>query len=161
MTPRVVVDGTVKPVGHYTGTIKFVIGLKPPHKAEEERFVQEVQDPTSPRFHMFLSPEEWNARFAPSEEDEQAVLHWAASNDIRVTQRYPNRLIIDMEAPAETIEKAFDVTINRYEANGEVDYSNDRDPTLPPELDGIIASVTGLNNIDRLHPAGAMPHSGR
>jgi len=67
-----------------------------------------------------------------------------------VTKRYPNRLLVDMEAPVDTVEKALGVTINTYRVNGEVDYSNDRDPTLPPELQEIVQAVEGLNNIQRM-----------
>jgi len=151
MTPREVQDGTAKLVGHYTGEVRFVVALKHPHPKEEEKFLREVQDPGSPRFHLFLSPEEWNAHFAPSPEDEQAVVHWAAANNIMVAQRYPNRLLVDMQASADTVEKALGVTINNYRVNGEVDYSNDRDPQIPTELQDIVQSIEGLNTIQRMH----------
>lgn len=152
--PREVLDGTAKLLGHYEGeSLRLALALSPPHKEEEEKFLEELQNRSSPQFHKFLTPEEWNTRFAPSAEDEQKVADWATASGFSVTKRYPNRLIIDVEAPVEAVEHAFHVTINRYQLGDEVDFSNDRDPVLPPSLTGILQAVLGLNNIQRLRPA--------
>jgi Pro-kumamolisin, activation domain/Bacterial Ig-like domain (group 3) len=155
-TPNVVIDGTAKFVGHYNPNqmVRLVIGLQPPHMAEEEQFLEELQTKGSPQFHHFLTAEEWNARFAPSAQDEQAVVDWATAQGLTPTYRYPNRLLVDVEAPIAMIEKAFNVTINSYQLNATTtSFSNDRDPAIPASLAGIIHSVGGLNNLQLLHPA--------
>jgi len=158
--PHEVWDGTAKLLGHYEGEpLRLVLALNPPHKEQEEAFLKELQDRSSPNFHRFLLPEEWNARFAPSAEDEQAVADWAAASGFSVTKRYPNRLIIDVEAPVDAVEKAFHVTINRYEVGDDIDFSNDRDPVMPPSLAGTLQAVLGLNNIQRMRPAAHYPTS--
>jgi len=119
--------------------------------AEEEELLRELQDKNSPQFHKFLSQEEWNARFAPSREDEQAVVDWAKSQGLTVTQRYPNRLLVDVEAPVASIEKALNVSINHYQLGNKLFYSNDRDPSLPAHLAHIVQSVLGLNNLEVAH----------
>jgi hypothetical protein len=152
-TPPQVLEGSAKLVSHYSPEqkLRLVLAVKPPHMAEEERFLQELQTKGSPNFHAFLTPEQWNERFAPSAEDEQKVVDWARSQGLTVTNRFPNRLLVDLEAPAGTIEKAFGVTINNYRVGDEVDFSNDRDPVLPESLSGLVYSVQGLNNIQRMH----------
>ena len=131
--------------------LRLVLAVKPPHMAEEEQFLQELQTRGTPNFHKFLTPEQWNARFAPSAEDEQKVVDWAESQGFTVTNRYAHRLIVDVEAPAGVIENAFNVTMNNYEVDGKVRFANDRDPILPSHLAGIVYSVQGLNNIQRMH----------
>jgi hypothetical protein len=135
--------------------LRVVLAIKPPHLAEEEKFIQELQTKGSPNFHKFLTLEEWNKRFAPSVEDEQKVVDWAKSQGLTVTKRYSHRLIVDLEAPAGTLEKVFGVTINNYQVNDEVDFSNDRDPVIPASLEGLVYSVQGLNSIQRDHGARA------
>ena len=155
-TPNVVMDGTAKLVGHYNPNqmLRLVIGLQPPHMAEEEQFLEELQTKGSPQFHHFLTAEEWNARFAPSAQDEQAVVDWATAQGLTPTYRYPNRLLVDVEAPIAMIEKAFNVTINSYQLDATTtSFSNDRDPAIPASLAGIIHSVGGLNNLQVLRPA--------
>jgi hypothetical protein len=155
-TPRKVLDGTAILTGHYdsTRTLRLALAVQPPHMAEEEAFLTALQTKGSPQFHQFLTADEWNARFAPSVEDEQKVVDWAVSQGLTITNRFANRLLVDVEAPAGVIEKAFDISINEYQVptrSGEVetDFANDRDPAIPVRLSGILSSVAGLNSIQR------------
>ena len=152
-TPPQVIDGTAELVGHYDPQqkLRLVLGVKVPHLAEEEQFLANVHNPDSPEFHHFLTAEEWNARFAPSPEDEQKVVDWAISQGLTVTNRYPNRLIVDVEGTSGAIEKAFAVTINRYQVESDVEFSNDREPAVPESLSGVLSGVLGLNSIQRVH----------
>ena len=133
--------------------LRLVFALKPPHLEEEEQFLNQLQNRDSPLFHKYLSETEWNQRFAPSAQDEQAVVAWAQSQGLSITQRYPNRLLVDVEAPVAIIEKALDVAINRYQMGSSTYYSNDRDPALPAQFVGVVHAVLGLNNIEVAHAA--------
>ena len=78
------------------------------------------------------------------------MVDWATSNGLTISQRYPSRLIVDVEGPVATIEKAVNVSINSYSLNGKSYFSNDRDPQIPASLANILTSVLGLNNIQRM-----------
>lgn len=152
--PLEVQNGKAALLGHYNNPqqmLRLVITLQPPHPAQEEEFLRQLQDPASPNFHQFLSQSEWAERFAPSAEDEQAVVTWAQNQGLSVTQRYPNRLVVDVEAPVAVIEKTFAVAINSYQISSETYFSNDRDPSIPAALGNVIHSVMGLNNIQVMH----------
>src|SRR5947209_217701 len=154
-TPRKVQDGTAALVGHYEPTqrLRLTLGLLPPHLVEERQFLESLQTKGSHDFHQFLTAEEWTKRFDPSLEDEQAVMDWATAQGLTVTHRFPNRLIVDVEGTAGTIEKAFGVTINTYQVGSRTGFSNDRDLQIPSSLSSILLSVGGLNNLDVAHPA--------
>jgi Pro-kumamolisin, activation domain/Abnormal spindle-like microcephaly-assoc'd, ASPM-SPD-2-Hydin len=154
-TPRRVQDGTATLVGHYNPNqmLRLTLGLQPPHVDEERQFLESLQTKGSHDFHQFLSAEEWTTRFDPSVEDEQAVVDWATAQGLTVTHRFPNRLLVDVEGTAGTIEKAFGVTINSYQVGTKTIYSNDRDPQIPLSLIDIVHSVGGLNNLEVMHPA--------
>jgi hypothetical protein len=153
-TPLPVLDGSAKLSEHYKPEqmLRLAIGLQQPRPDAEKQFLQELQDRKSPNFQHFLKPEEWNARFAPSKKAEQSIVDWAKSQGLTVTHRYPNRLIVDVEAPVATIEKAFNVTINSYKLGSKSFFSNDRDPVIPASLAGKVQAVIGLNNLNQLHP---------
>ena len=155
-TPQAVREGRAAMVSHYNSDqkLRLVLNLQPPHQADEDAFIKDLVTKGSPGFHKFLSQEEWNARFAPSVEDEQAVVDWAQSVGLTVTKRYPNRLLVSVEGTAATIETAFGVTINNYQVGDEIDFSNDRNPVIPSRLTGILSAVAGLNNIERVHRMG-------
>ena len=147
-TPYALQNGSAQLVGRFNPQqmLRLVLALQPPHMQEEEAFLRELQDPDSPNFHQFLTEEQWNARFAPSEQDEEAVVQWAQSQGLTITARFPNRLLVDVEAPVATIEKAFNVNLNAYQVGTESKFSNDRDPSIPASLANIVHAVLGLNN---------------
>jgi len=75
-TPVEVVSGAAKLVGRYNpeSKLRLTLGLNAPKMAEQEKFLKELQDKSSPNFHKYLTAEQWNARFAPSVADEQMVI---------------------------------------------------------------------------------------
>ncbi len=161
-TPPEVVSGVAVKLDHYdpANMLRLAITLNPPHPLQERQFLEDVQNKKSPLFHQFLTPEQWNQRFAPTPESEQAVVDWAKSQGLTITHRYHHRLAVDVEAPAGVIEKALNITINSYRMPA-VDglpertvYSNDRDPAIPSNLQSIVFAVLGLNSIEVARPAG-------
>src|SRR5664279_480646 len=152
-TPRAVQNGNAQFAGHYDPQqmLRLVFALQPPHMQQEEEFIRQLQDPDSPQFHQFLTEAQWDERFAPSIQDEQAVVAWAQTQGLTITSRYSNRLLVDVEAPVAAIEKALNVSINSYQIGPSSHFSNDRDPSIPAALGNVIRSVHGLNNIDVVH----------
>lgn len=152
---RPVVQGAAHLEGHYSDTsmLRLAIALKPPKLEEERQFLAQLQDKKSPLFHHYLSAAAWNARFSPAAADEQAVVDWLQSAGLTVTQRYPNRLLVDVEAPVTTIERALGIQINSYTAGNTAFFSNDRAPSLRPDLVNIVWAVLGLNSLEQERPA--------
>lgn len=151
--PAGVANGAAQLVGHLDPTqmLRLVIGIQPPHMEDEEALLEQLHTKESPQFHQFLTEGQWNAQFAPAAEDEKAVVDWAESQGLTVTHRFGHRLLVDVEGPAATIEKAFGVTLNLYQVAGSTRFSNDRDPQVPASLGTIIHAVIGLNNIHMAH----------
>src|ERR1700683_3829987 len=139
--------------------LRLILGLQHPNPDGEEKFVSDLQDRQSADFHHFLTAEQWNARFSPSESDEQAVLDWANSQGLTVTQRYANRLLVDVEGSVATIEKALGLSINRYQLGAKSFFSNDRDPSISASLGGILHSIGGLNSYQVLKSGSNFGHA--
>jgi hypothetical protein len=154
LVPPAVTNGTASAGGSFGSSqmLRLVIGLQHPHMADEEQFLEALHTKGSPEFMHFLTADEWNARFSPSPQDEQAVVDWAQANGLTISQRFANRLLVDVEAPVSAIEAALGVKINSYAINGASYYSNDRNPAVPAALGSIVHSVGGLNNIQVMKP---------
>jgi hypothetical protein len=166
-TPPHVLDGTATLVNHYEPSkmLRLAIALTPPHPTEEKKYLEDIQNKQSPNFHHYLSADEWNERFGPSVESEQAVVNWAQSQGLTVTHRYKNRLLVDLEGQSSAIEKALHVTINSYrvpsrsaQAEVRTAFSNDRDPVLPAEISNVVQAVLGLNSLEGMQPASSRGH---
>jgi hypothetical protein len=147
--PPAVTNGTAVAAGSFSSSqmLRLVFGLQHPNMAGEEQFLEALHTKGSPEFMHFLTADEWSARFSPSTQDEQAVVDWAQAQGLTVTQRFANRLLVDVEAPVSAIEAALSVKINSYAIGGRSCYSNDRNPAVPAALGNIVHSVGGLNNI--------------
>jgi len=90
-TPVEVLNGTAQLVGRYApqSKMRLTLGLSRQKMAEQEKFLAELQDKKSPKFHKYLPAEQWNARFAPSAKNEQAVIDWATSNGLKSRSAIP------------------------------------------------------------------------
>jgi len=155
ITPNEVMTGSASLQGPLDGAqkLRLVIALFPPNLEKENKFLADLQTKGSPAFGKFLTANEWNKRFAPTPAQEKAVVDWAVSQGFTITNRYSNRLLVDVEAPVATIEQAFGLKINNYlMADGKQRFSADGDPVVPSSLLGIVQNVQGLNNMRVLHP---------
>jgi hypothetical protein len=64
-TPGAVKSGDAVMTAHYNPSqmLRLTLGLQPPHVAEEQEFLQQLQIKGKGGFHKFLSAEEWTKRF--------------------------------------------------------------------------------------------------
>lgn len=152
-----------------TNVLDLAIGLPVRNPEELSELLRELYDPASPNFHQFLTPPEFAARFGPTVADYEAVAAFARSSGLTVRKQHPNRLLLDVEGPADAVERAFNVTLRTYRHPTEA-----RDffaPDTPPQVAAnlAIADVSGLENftapfpLSHLRPAaagGAAPNSG-
>jgi hypothetical protein len=163
LSPSVVTGDTPQSVASGQATLqaqldpdqdmRLTLVLQPPRSAELERLIADQQDPTSPRFHQFLTFDQWKARFAPSNADVRRVTAWARSAELTVRQTFRNNLAVQVVGTVAAVQNAFGVTMNRYAAGGQTFFSNDRDPHLPQALVGVVKDITGLNGAQIAQPA--------
>ena len=136
----VVLNGQAQAVGHLPATqvMRLVLVLPLRHQPELESFLQELYDPSSPSYRHFLNVKEFTARFGPSQEDYDAVIHFAEANGLAVVATSRNRLNVDVKASVASIEKVFHVTMGVYQhpTENRTFYAPDREPTadLPFQL---------------------------
>ncbi len=126
--------------------LHLAIGLPVRDATALDAFVRSVSDPSSSSYRQYLTPEQFTERFGPTEHDYQSVIDFAQSNGLTVSATHPNRMIVDVEAPAAAIERAFHVTLRLFKHPTE-----DRDfyaPDTEPVVDQAvpILHIGGLDN---------------
>src|SRR5262245_55017476 len=85
--------------------LELAIGLPLRNQKELGELMGQLYDPHSSNYHKFLTPEEFTARFGPSEEEYEAVIGFAQSNGLVITSRHPNRVVLDVEGSAAGVEQ--------------------------------------------------------
>ena len=141
-------NGQAQSLGRLPATqvMRLVLVLPLRHQPELENFLQELYDPSSPSYRHFLTVEEFTARFGPTQEDYDAVIHFAEANGLAVVGTSRNRMNVDVKASVASIEKAFHVTMGAYQhpTENRAFYAPDREPTV--DLPFQLWHVSGLDN---------------
>lgn len=152
--PDVVASGLAPIVGHLAGTQRLSLAISLPlrNQAELDDFLQRLYDPQSASYHQYLSVQEFAQRFAPTEADFEGLRKFADANGLNIVDAPANRMVLDVEAPAASIEAAFHVTLNLYQhpTEGRTFYAPDSEPTV--NLDVPLLHVSGLDNFSLLQP---------
>ncbi|MGD0614113.1 MAG: protease pro-enzyme activation domain-containing protein, partial [Verrucomicrobiota bacterium] len=150
--PEVISSLTPKGRLPATNQLWLAIGLPLRDAAGLDNFLAQVYDPASPNYRRFLTLEEVTARFGPTVEDYEAVIHFARTNGLAVTATYGNRLVLDVAGPAAAVEKAFHVTLRTYRHPTEARdfFAPDTEPVVDAALP--VVDIEGLSDFWRPHP---------
>ncbi|HKA56161.1 MAG TPA: protease pro-enzyme activation domain-containing protein, partial [Candidatus Binatia bacterium] len=135
----------------FTTEHNIVIGLGLRNHAALEQFLTDVQDPASAVYHQFLTPDEFNALYAPTPDAEDRIVDYLQAHGLRVTDRFPNRLIVGAAGSVAAIERAFGVEMHTVALNGREHYATVKEPTLPADLAGAVVGVFGLDDLTAMH----------
>ncbi len=114
-------------------------------KALDQLLVQQ-QDPRSPQYHKWLTPEQYADRFGLSPNDIQRITNWLLSQGFLISNVARGRNWIVFSGTAAQAERAFQVEIHNFDVNGEKHFSNTTPPSIPASLSGIVTGVRGLSN---------------
>jgi kumamolisin len=126
--------------------LDLAIGLPLRDKSALLNFVNQLYDPASANYHQYLRPEEFAARFGPTEQDYQALVDFVVASGFKVTARHRNRLLLDVSASVNDIERAFHIRMESYRHPNEprTFYAPDAVPAL--DLDVPVLFIGGLND---------------
>jgi subtilase family serine protease len=151
--PQAVASGVAPLVAHVPGTQRLSLAISLPlrNQAELDNLLQQLYDPQSPSYHKYLSVQEFADRFGPAKSDYEAVLRFAQTYGLAVVEMFDNRMVVDVEAPAANIEKAFHINVGiyRHPTEKRTFYAPDREPRV--DLDVPLLHISGLDNFTLPH----------
>jgi kumamolisin len=126
-------------------SMAFVLPLR--NQAELQKLLERIYDPADPLYGHYLKSQEFTDSFSPTQTDYDAVISYAQSQGLTVSGTHPNRLLLNVSAPAGVIESAFNLHFQRYQApEGREFYTPDDDPEVPYSTASRIVGVVGLDN---------------
>ena len=135
-----------------TQAIHFDVVLALRDHAGLQSFVQEVNDPTSRSYHQFLTPQEFTARFGPSQEDWDALVAFAKASGFQIVSGSRDAMDLRLTGTVAAIERAFHVTLGTYQhpTENRTFFGPDREPTV--DLPFRLWHISGLDNYSIPHP---------
>lgn len=131
-------------------TLRMQISLTLRNRDALDNLIDAQQDSSSPRYHQWLEPGEFNARFGPTQAEVSSVAAWLARKGFKIESTSVAKRAIVFSGAAGSAESVFKVKIHTG-ASGAL-YANLGDPSLPPSIAPLVGSIRGLSNILRSHP---------
>ena len=127
--------------------VRISLTLRYNHQAELDRLVANLNAPgLSPHRH-FLSAKEFNAYYAPTEQQEGSVVRALQRAGFTITKRYANRTIVDAKARSSIVEQFFSTEIhNVHQGKHGERYTNLKPATVPRSIASYVRDLS-LNNL--------------
>ena len=116
------------------------------NEAQLDALVKQQQQKGHPNYHKWITQDQFDASFAPTAKELDAVQKFLTSRGLSVQAVAENNMYVRAEGKVGDIEKAFHVQIDQYKFNGETYRGNKADPSTDNIPGGRIAAVTGLDD---------------
>jgi subtilase family serine protease len=132
----------------------------PEREAALEGYIDELHDSTSPNFHKWLTPEEFNAHYGVARSDVDAVSGWLRARGFTVHGVQASGLMIDFSGTAGLVRQAYHTEIHNLEVGGVSHFANVSDPKIPAALASVVSGIVSLHNFHpkpQLVPRGDVP----
>src|SRR5262249_20304516 len=100
-------------VGTPMNNMILSLSMRPGAQAELQTLLAQQQDPNSPNFHKFLSPEEFGLRFGPTDQDLADVSNWLRAQGFKIEEVGKGRLWINFSGDVQQVERAFQTNIRK------------------------------------------------
>jgi len=126
--------------------LRIAVALPMRNRAELERLVRDIYDPSSREYRHYLSVAQFTERFGPTRADYAKALAFFSKNGLLVTGTSANRYLIEGTASVGTLERMLHVEFGLYQRPGEARrfIAPDREPTL--DLDVPVLRIAGLDD---------------
>jgi subtilase family serine protease len=127
-------------------TMSVVFKPSASQKADIDLTLLVLQDPTSPSYHRWLSPEEYAARFGLSPAEIARVAAWLASRGLTVEGPSRTATRLSFSGTVASVEQAFATEMHRYQVEGVEHYAMSYAPSVPADLASMVLGLHGMND---------------
>lgn len=136
--------------------IILMLQSSPEQERDLEELLKEQQDPSSPQYHHWLTPEQFGQRFGASQEDIDTITAWLKAHGFTIDSVAAGRRQIEFSGTAQQVEGAFRTEIHAYDSEGETRFANATDISIPEALTSVVPGLVSLDNFplyrSRLRP---------
>jgi subtilase family serine protease len=124
----------------------IVFKLSPAQQSALDKLLAEQQDPKTPNYHRWLTPEQYAERFGMSEEDLAKVSAWLKSQGLTVDGYSRARTELFFSGAAAQVARAFQTEFRNYQADDEIRFANARRISVPAALSGVVLGFRGFDS---------------
>ena len=148
-----VVNGQAQLLGRLPATQQLQLDIVLPlsDQAGLDTFLSDLSNPASASYRQFLTPQEFTARFGPTQENYDAVVAFAKANGLAVVGGSRDGMDVQVKGTVSAIENAFHINLQTFQhpTEGRAFYAADREPTV--DLPFQLWHISGLDNYSIPH----------
>ena len=115
------------------------------------QLLEDQQNPASSKYHQWLTPEQFGAKFGMSSGDLSTVSQWLTGQGFKVESVARGGTFIQFSGTVAQAQTAFKTSIHRVSVNGEEHIANVTPVSLPSGIASVVGSISGLDDF-RLKP---------
>jgi subtilase family serine protease len=149
--------GRVPPDTRLNG-MSIVFKRSAAQEAALEALLAAQQDPTSPQYHQWLSPDQFAARFGMAQADLDKVQTWLQQQGFSIDSVARSRNMIRFSGTAGQVEQAFQTQMHFYNIGGEKHFAPATVLSVPAAMASTVQAVRNLSDF-RPKPMHIQPRS--
>lgn len=134
------------PVSTPTGRLTLVLQPSAVQQQGLTQYLADLQNPSSPSFHKWLTPAQYGATYGISEADLETVEGWLESHGFKIERVPQGRNLIQFSGSFDEVQNAFHTSIHMFAVHGETHFANVTDPEIPAALAPVVVGLAALND---------------
>ena len=134
------------PLDRVLPSVTLHFNMSDAQQAALNQLIVDQQNPSSPRFHQWLTPAQYGAQFGLSSSDLAKVSAWLTGQGLQIVSVAPSSNFIRVTGTVAQMQAALGTSIHSLSLDGEQHISNITNPALPSALAGVVNGITGLND---------------
>jgi len=136
--------------------MSIVFSRSAAQQAALEALIASQQDPNSPLYHQWLSPDQFAARFGMAQSDIDKVQTWLQQQGFSIDSVARSRNMIRFSGTTGQVEQAFQTQMHFYTIAGEKHFAPSTQLSLPSALSPVVIAI---RNLDDFRPRPMIQHS--
>jgi subtilase family serine protease len=129
--------------------VSLIFKRSPAQEDVLRTLLAEQQNPSSPQYHKWLTPEQFADQFGLASSDVAQVENWLESEGFAVDKVARSRTQVSFTGSVARIESVFRTEIDTFVVKGQTHFANVTELSIPAALADVIL---GVRNLDDFHP---------
>jgi hypothetical protein len=125
-------------------------------QAALDKLTNAQQNPASPQYHKWLTPEQFGAQFGVASKDIQTISQWLESYGFEVEPQMAGHSLIIFSGTNAQLKAAFHTEMHNYKIKSGTYFANANDPQIPAAIAPVVVGFASLNNFP-LKPLHSQP----
>jgi len=126
--------------------VSLVFSRSAAQQADLEALITAQQNPASPQYHQWLTPEQFAVRFGMAQSDLGKVQTWLEQQGFAVDSVARGKNLIRFSGTAGQVERAFQTQMHFYTLGGEKHFAPSTELAVPSALAPVVLAVRNLDD---------------